>query len=91
MSTAAANLARRKQHSDRPIPPGTPGKIRAAREAMSWTQEVLAVAADVSVRGVQAWEAGTKEPTVASLTKLAKALGKQVADLLPDARKTLLP
>lgn len=85
MITFAANLARRKQHSDRPIPPGTPGKIRAAREAMSWTQAELAAAADVSVRGVQAWEAGTKQPTVASLTKLAKALGKQTADLLPDA------
>ena len=85
--TTAANLARRKQHSDRPIPPGTPGKIRAAREALSWTQEVLAAAAGVSMRGLQAWEAGTKQPTVASLTKLAKALGKQTADLLPDAVK----
>ena len=83
MSTFAANLARRKQHSDRPIPPGTPGKIRAAREALSWTQTELAAAAGVSVRGVQAWEAGTKEAKVASLAKLAKALGKQVADLLP--------
>lgn len=87
MSTSAANLARRKQHSDRPIPPGTPGKIRAAREALSWTQEVLAAAAGVSMRGLQAWEAGTKQPTVASLTKLAAALQVTVADLLPDARK----
>ena len=83
MSTFAANLARRKQHSERRIPPGTPGRIRAAREALSWTQAELAAAAGVSVRGVQAWEAGTKEPNVASLAKLAKALGKQVADLLP--------
>ena len=83
--TTAANLARRKQHSDRPIPPGTPGKIRAAREALSWTQEVLAAAAGVSMRGLQAWEAGTKQPTVASLTKLADALQVTVADLLPNA------
>ena len=83
MSTEAANLERRRQHSERPIPSGTPGKIRAAREALSWTQAELAAAAGVSVRGVQAWEAGTKEPKVASLAKLAKALGKQVADLLP--------
>jgi transcriptional regulator with XRE-family HTH domain len=87
VKTAAANLERRKQHSDRPIPPGTPGKIRAAREALSWTQAELAAISGVSVRGVQAWEAGTKEPKVASLAKLAKALGKQVADLLPDAQK----
>lgn len=81
--TAAANLARRKQHSDRAIPPGTPGKIRAAREALSWTQAELAAISGVSVRGVQAWEAGTKQPTVASLTKLAAALQVSVADLLP--------
>lgn len=85
MSTAAANLARRKQHSDRPIPPGTPGKIRAAREALSWTQAELAAISGVSVRGVQAWESGTKEPKVASLAKLAAALQVTVADLLPDA------
>ena len=85
MSTFAANLARRKQHSERPIPPGTPGKIRAAREAMSWTQAELAAISGVSVRGVQAWEAGTKEPKVASLAKLAAALQVTVADLLPDA------
>lgn len=85
MSTFAANLARRKQHSDRPIPSGTPGKIRAAREALSWTQAELAAAAGLYPRSIQHWEAGTKEPTVASLTKLAKALGKQTADLLPDA------
>lgn len=83
MSTFAANLARRKQHSDRAIPPGTPGKIRAARETLSWTQAELAAAADVFPRSIQHWEAGTKQPKVASLTKLAKALGKQVADLLP--------
>lgn len=85
MITFAANLARRKQHSDRPIPPGTPGKIRAAREALSWTQAELAAAAGLYPRSIQHWEAGTKEPTVASLAKLAKALGKQTADLLPDA------
>lgn len=83
--TAAANLARRKQHSDRPIPPGTPGKIRAAREALSWTQAELAAAADVFPRSIQHWEAGTKQPTVASLTKLAAALQVSVADLLPNA------
>lgn len=83
VSTEAANLARRKQHSDRAIPPGTPGKIRAAREALSWTQAELAAAADVSVRGVQAWESGTKQPKVASLAKLAAALQVSVADLLP--------
>jgi transcriptional regulator with XRE-family HTH domain len=83
VSTAAANLARRKQHSDRAIPPGTPGKIRAAREALSWTQAELAAAADVFPRSIQHWEAGTKEPKVASLTKLAAALQVPVADLLP--------
>ena len=83
--TTAANLARRKQHSDRPIPPGTPGKIRAAREALSWTQAELAAAADVFPRSIQHWEAGTKQPKVASLAKLAAALQVSVADLLPDA------
>lgn len=81
--TAAANLARRKQHSDRAIPPGTPGKIRAAREALSWTQAELAAAAGLYPRSIQHWEAGTKQPTVASLTKLAAALQVSVADLLP--------
>lgn len=83
MSTSAANLERRRQHRARPIPAGTPGKIRAAREALSWTQAELAAAAGLYPRSIQHWEAGTKQPTVASLTKLAAALQVAVADLLP--------
>lgn len=87
MTTAAAIAKRTKQWRDRPLPAGTPGLVRGARQRKKWTQTQLATAAGVTLRCVQTVEAGTKQPTVATLQKLADALGVKVAKLLTDERR----
>jgi DNA-binding XRE family transcriptional regulator len=49
------------------------------------SQQALAVAAGVAVRTVQHFEAGTKQPQLATMRKIAGALGVGLEDLFTDA------
>lgn len=63
---------------------GEVGKeIRRLREARGWGQTKLAAAADMAVSGVSQIENGHRNPNSATLIKLARALGVEVADLFP--------
>jgi transcriptional regulator with XRE-family HTH domain len=64
-------------------------QIRSAREKRGWTQEQLAVHADVSRSTIQNLETGRRQPHRASLRRIADALGVAVADLSPAQPMTL--
>ena len=49
--------------------------LRQHRTEKHLTQEQLAEAADTALRYIQELEAGTKQPTITTLFKLAEALG----------------
>lgn len=69
---------------------GEVGKeIRRLREARGWGQTKLAAAADMAVSGVSQIENGHRNPNSATLIKLAKALGVEVADLFPKGQSSL--
>lgn len=55
--------------------------VRSAREQRSWTQEVLATKADVDQTFISGIERGARNPTVITISKLAKALGISAAAL----------
>jgi transcriptional regulator with XRE-family HTH domain len=58
--------------------------IKRLREAKGWTQTQAAQAADVPFRTLQNWEAGSREPRLDALKKLAVAYGVTVDELLQD-------
>lgn len=62
--------------------------LRAARQALGWSQQTLADHADVSLRMVAALEAGNSNVSLATLDRLAHALGSTFADVIraPSAR-----
>src|SRR5687767_6760857 len=77
-----------------PVPPSDPpllrhvaANLRSARQLRGWTQQALAEAADVSRRMVVAIEAGESNVSLATLDRLAEALGVPFAELVraPDA------
>jgi len=69
---------------------GEVGKeIRRLREARGWGQTKLAAAADMAVSGVSQIENGRRNPNSATLVKLARALGVEVADLFPKGQASL--
>lgn len=59
--------------------------LRAARHERGLSQQALADAADVSRRMVAAIEAGNSNASLATLDRLAHALGLTFADLVRDA------
>lgn len=61
------------------------GRIREAREEAGLTQEQVAAALAMSVRGYSAYERN-REPTLARLTAIANAVGTDVATLISDSR-----
>jgi transcriptional regulator with XRE-family HTH domain len=64
-------------------------EIRRAREAKGWSQAKLAAAADMAVSGVSQIETGARNPSAATLAKIANALGVEVADLFPKGQSPL--
>jgi transcriptional regulator with XRE-family HTH domain len=56
--------------------------LRAARHALGWTQQALAEKADVSRRMLAAVESGDSNVSLATLDRLAHALGLPFADLV---------
>jgi transcriptional regulator with XRE-family HTH domain len=55
--------------------------VRNVRERLSWTQESLANAADVDQTFISGIERGARNPTVITISKLAKALNVSAAEL----------
>ncbi len=73
--------------SDPPLLRHVAANLRSARQLRGWTQQALADAADVSRRMVVAIEAGDSNVSLATLDRLADALGVPFAELVraPDA------
>lgn len=64
-------------------------EIRRMREGKGWSQAELAVYAGSSQPTVNQIESGKRNPSTATLVKLAKALDIEVADLFPKAQAPL--
>lgn len=62
-------------------------RIRLAREHRGWTQEQLAVHADVSRSTIQNLETGRRQPQRSSLGRIATALGISVDALRTRAEE----
>lgn len=58
--------------------------IRSLRGARCMTQAGLAEAMSVSVKTISLWESGKREPVGSDYMRLAKILGCQVTDLIPN-------
>jgi transcriptional regulator with XRE-family HTH domain len=64
-------------------------EIKRMREGKGWSQAELAVYAGSSQPTVNQIESGKRNPSTATLVKLAKALDVEVADLFPKAQAPL--
>lgn len=60
-------------------------RIRAAREARGWSQETLAHEAELTMTYLSQVERGTRNPTVAALFYLCRALGISLAQLFAES------
>jgi transcriptional regulator with XRE-family HTH domain len=58
-------------------------EVRRLREAKGWSQAKLAAETGMAVSGISQIENDKRNPNSATLTKLAKALEVEVADLFP--------
>ena len=54
-------------------------QLKARREALQVTQDMLAELSGVSVRALKQFESGKGNPTLETLSKLANALGMEVS------------
>jgi transcriptional regulator with XRE-family HTH domain len=59
--------------------------LRRLREEAGLTQTQMADKAGVPFRSYQNWEAGSREPGIAALAALAKALGVSVDQLISES------
>ncbi|PLS85039.1 MAG: hypothetical protein CYG60_14720 [Actinobacteria bacterium] len=64
-------------------------EVRRLREERGWSQAKLAAGADMAVSGISQIETGVRSPSAATLSKLARAFGVEVADLFPKAQAPL--
>ncbi|AWM40283.1 helix-turn-helix protein [Gemmata obscuriglobus] len=67
---------------------GLKENLKRLRAAKGWTQAQTAEVAEVPFRSYQNWEAGTREPRIDALPRLAAALGATVDQLLADVEPT---
>lgn len=58
-------------------------EIRRLREARGWSQAKLAGDSDMGTSGISQIETGARNPSAATLSKIAEALGVEVRDLFP--------
>lgn len=59
-------------------------RLQAVRKGSGTTQESLSGAADIHVKYLSELENGHKSPTLEVIAGLARALGVQPSDLMPD-------
>jgi transcriptional regulator with XRE-family HTH domain len=64
-------------------------EVRRLREEHGWTQNQLSVYAGVSQPTVNQIETGKRNPSTATVVKLAKALGVEISDLFRKASAPL--
>jgi transcriptional regulator with XRE-family HTH domain len=64
-------------------------EIRRLREANGWSQAKLAGDAGMGISGISQIETGTRNPSAVTLSKIASALGVEVADLFPKEQPRL--
>lgn len=57
------------------MPMFEPGRIRAERKKIGWSQADLALKAGLSLSGVSLIELGRKVPRVSTVMRIAEALG----------------
>jgi transcriptional regulator with XRE-family HTH domain len=65
--------------------------LKRLREEKGLTQAALADAVETSLRNVQNWEQGRRDPSLQTLRELANALGVTLAELMegePPVKKT---
>lgn len=62
-------------------------KLKVLRTERQWSQMELARRSGVSQSFVNYLEAGTKQPTLTTLAKLASAFGVTIMDLLEDGEQ----
>lgn len=79
------------------LPMHFPARLIQLRKALGLTQQGLASAAEVHVNQIRRYEAGTAQPTLEALIRLAKVLHVRLDDLVfgegergPDADMALL-
>lgn len=65
-------------------------EIRRLREAKGWSQAKLAGDAGMGVSGISQIETGARNPSAATLQRIAEALGVEVRDLFPLEQAPLL-
>src|SRR4051794_23478409 len=58
-------------------------EIRRLRETRGWSQAKLAGASGMGTSGISQIETGARNPSAATLSKIAEALGVEVRDLFP--------
>ncbi len=61
--------------------------LKRIREAKGWTQSTAAQAAGVAFRSYQNWEAGTREPRLGALKRLADGFEVSADELLEGMGK----
>ena len=66
----------------RPLPMDFPARLIQLRREQSLTQQALADAVDIHVNQIRRYEAGSAQPTLDALIKLAKALHVSLDDLV---------
>jgi transcriptional regulator with XRE-family HTH domain len=64
-------------------------EIRRLRESKGWSQAKLAGNAGMGISGISQIETGSRNPSAVTLSKIAEALGVEVADLFPKAQAPL--
>jgi transcriptional regulator with XRE-family HTH domain len=64
--------------------------LEKLRVKKGWTQEKLALEADIARRFLQDIEAGQKQPTITTLYKLSKAMHMKPGELLDTSWKEWL-
>ncbi|MBY0497539.1 MAG: helix-turn-helix transcriptional regulator [Cyanobacteria bacterium] len=57
-------------------------RIRICRERRQWTQEVLAERAELDRSYIAGIEAGLRNPSIKAVSKIARAMGLTLSDLL---------
>lgn len=65
--------------------------IRAARKRQAWSQERLAEAADLNRSYLGEIERGVVSPSLATIRKLALALGSPIAALIENSERAVPP
>ena len=63
--------------------------MRALRTGLGWTQEKLGNESGVNAATINQIERGRRSPKVATLERLAAAMGAEVADFFPKAQSAL--